>query len=346
MKIRDARFYSLVRDFFYVYLDSQKGASPYTIKSYRETINLLLDYVSSSQNIKLMDISIEQISPQAISRFLTHLEADRNCTAASCNRHLAAIRSLLKYCGMQEPVWNVHYIKATSIPFKKTAKVMAVNHFSETALKAILQQPNAKSRVGHRNLFYMILLYDTGARDSELLGLKTTDVIDKTGAPYVYIHGKGNKDRVVPIMKETLVHYNSYMKRFHRDTEANDYLFYVIQHGERQQMSDDNVGKFISKYAAAARLVCPEVPERVTPHMFRHSRALSLYRNGMPLVLISEWLGHAHTDTTLIYAYADTEMKRAAIEKATQQVHPLRNQQPTFQFEKDEETLKRLYGLA
>jgi integrase len=110
-------------------------------------------------------------------------------------------------------------------------------------------------------------------------------------------------------------------------------------------MSDDNVGRFVKKYADAARVICPEVPEKVTPHMFRHSRALSLYRHGMPLPLIAEWLGHSQLETSLIYAYADTEMKRAAIEKATSKHCPIRTSHSEFAYETDEQTLKRLYGL-
>ena len=110
-------------------------------------------------------------------------------------------------------------------------------------------------------------------------------------------------------------------------------------------MSDDNVARFIDKYAAIARKNCTEVPQNVTPHMFRHSRALHRYRKGVPLPLISEWLGHSNVETTLIYAYADTEMKRAAIEKATAQNHPLRNQEIFDLSSLDEDSIKKLYGL-
>lgn len=94
-------------------------------------------------------------------------------------------------------------------------------------------------------------------------------------------------------------------------------------------MSDDNLTRFIDKYAAMAKTICDEVHEKVTPHMWRHSRALHLYRKGVPLPLISEWLGHSSMETTLIYAYADTEMKRKAIEKATNANHPLCSRSPT-----------------
>jgi len=192
----------------------------------------------------------------------------------------------------------------------------------------------------------MILLYDTGARDSEILQLKIGDVVTNTKSPYVYIRGKGKKIRTVPLMRETLLHFKSYMTRFHQHSKIGDYLFYVKQHEVKQPMSDDNVGRFIKKYADSARLNCPEVPKKVTPHMFRHSRALSLYRNGMPLPLISQWLGHSQLETTLIYAYADTEMKRTAIEKATSTRNPIRQNIMDFTYETDEQTLKRLYGLS
>ena len=123
-------------------------------------------------------------------------------------------------------------------------------------------------------------------------------------------------------------------------------LFYTVIHGVKQQMSDDNVARFIHKYADMGRNICPSIPKRVTPHMFRHSRALNLYRKGVPLPLLSEWLGHANLETTLIYAYADTEMKRAAIEKATDANHPLRKAKDVVQENYDELTIKTLYGLC
>lgn len=191
----------------------------------------------------------------------------------------------------------------------------------------------------------MILLYDTGARDCEILNLMPKDVVTETGSPYVIVHGKGKKIRMIPIMKETVQHYKSYMKRFHQEKKNDVPVFYTEIHGEQHAMSDDNVARFIGKYASLARLTCADVPERVTPHMFRHSRALNLYRKGVPLPLISEWLGHSNLETTLIYAYADTEMKRAAIEKATNANHPIRKINGFDGVNLDDDTLKMLYGL-
>lgn len=148
-------------------------------------------------------------------------------------------------------------------------------------------------------------------------------------------------------MMETVRHFKSYIKRFHKTADSDSPLFYTMIHRQIHRMSDDNVARFIQKYATKAKAVCPAVPEKVAPHMFRHSRALSLYRKGVPLPLIAEWLGHSNLETTLIYAYADTEMKRAAIEKATGQNHPLRST-GTFTDEHplDDDTIRKLYGLC
>ena len=209
----------------------------------------------------------------------------------------------------------------------------------------MLSSADPKRKAGHRDQFYMLLLYDTGARNQELLDLKICDFSTCGKASYVTIHGKGEKIRTVPVMEETMKHFHSYLQRFHPDSSSTDFLFYTTSHGTRHQMSDDNVARFIDKYAALAKVKCAEVPDNVTPHMFRHSRALHLYRAGVPLPLISEWLGHSSIETTLIYAYADTEMKRAAIEKATAQNHPLRSQEIFDLTALGEDELKKLYGL-
>ena len=91
---------------------------------------------------------------------------------------------------------------------------------------------------------------------------------------------------------------------------------------------------------------CPDVPEHLYVHMFRHSRAMHLYRSGMPMPLLSEWLGHAQMETTIkYYANADIRMKQEAIEKATSDLNPILSSQIDFTFKDDEETLKKLYGL-
>ena len=136
------------------------------------------------------------------------------------------------------------------------------------------------------------------------------------------------------------------MKLFHPDGHMHSQqpLFYVEQCGAKHPMSDDNVRKFLRRYGTSARENCPEVPENVHPHLWRHSRAMHLYQHGMALSLISQWLGHSNLETTLVYAYADTEQKRRAIEKSMGRDVIAGVDLPKYSVS-DEEVLKKLYGL-
>lgn len=347
MKIKEKRFFELIREYLTVFLPLQKSSSSHTIKSHKETLNAFLTFLCSYLQKPLKDISFSSVTPDSINAFLQWLEVERGCKTSTLNHHLSVIRAFLKYAGIREPVYNDCYLSAGQVVRRKEETKYIVKHFNDDALRAMLFQPNPAIKNEHRDQFYMILLYDTGARNSELLNLRLQDVVIDTSTPYIIIRGKGKKIRSVPIMMETVRHFESYIKRFHKTTDPDSLLFYTIIHRQIQRMSDDNVARFIQKYATKAKAVCPTVPEKVTPHMFRHSRALSLYRKGVPLPLIAEWLGHSNLETTLIYAYADTEMKRAAIEKAIGQNHPLRSTE-TFIEEHllDDDMIKKLYGLC
>ena len=345
MKIEDPKFYGIVHDYLNVYLPSLKECSPNTIKSYREGLTMFLTYVADETGIRIFQVGFKDLSPENLTSYIAWLTAERHCSNTTINQRIAIIRSFLKYAGTRFPDLNSYYVQMQQIPFKKAEKKLTVEFFSERALEAILRQPVPKKKSDHRNQFYLILLYHTGARNQEILDLRPTDFIRTGKLAHVIIHGKGNKTRSVPIMDKTMEHFEAYIKRFgiKRD-DKNTPVFFTTTHGQRHQMSDDNVSRFLSEYAAQARCECDEVPEKVTPHMFRHSRAIHLYRKGVPLVLISEWLGHSDLETTLIYAYADTEMKRKAIESATDQNHPLRHQNVTSE-EDPEKTFRQQCGL-
>ena len=345
MRIKDTMFYGTVRDYLTVYLPLQKECSPNTVKSYREGLNLFFSFIAKSKDIRIYQIGFDDISPENLKDFVSWLQDERHCGKTTINQRFAIIRAFLKYTGARFPDMNSYYVKMQQIPFKKAEKDLTVDFFSEKALEAILKQPDPHKKSEHRNLFYLILLYDTGARNQEILDLRPTDFVTIGKSSHVVIHGKGNKTRCVPIMNKTMEHFESYIKRFSIDPRDSDTtVFFTTSHECRHPMSDDNVARFLKGYVASARKECAEIPDKVTPHMFRHSRAVHLYRKGVPLVLISEWLGHSNLETTLIYAYADTEMKRKAIEAATDQNHPLRKTSADAR-ELSDTDFKKAYGL-
>lgn len=338
--------FELIRDFLTVYLPKQKASSPNTVKAYRDSLNLLFEYMKKEQNIPLNEMSFDRISRTSIESYLDWLESRRNCSVSTRNHRLCGIRAFYKYAGSMDMTVTAYALELEKIPLKKVAKSQPVKFFSEEALTAILEQPDTSTLKGTRDLFYMILMYDSGARNQEVLDLRVSDIHASLQNPHVVIRGKGNKTRLVPLMNKTVEHYTNYIRLFHNGVATDDLLFYVVQKGEKQAMSSDNVAKFMKKYGNKAKKKCSSVPEGLHPHMFRHSRAMHLYRGGMPLALLSEWLGHAQIETTMIYAYADTKMKRDAIAKATNHLNPLSKNESGPSWQDDEALIKRLYGLV
>lgn len=216
---------------------------------------------------------------------------------------------------------------------------------SETAIEALLKQPDTQTMKGLRDQFFMILMYDTAARIQEMLNLRICDIRSGT-APTATLLGKGSKIRTVPLMPETMEHFNNYIAVFHttESVYSQELLFFVERKGQRTMMSDDTVRYFLKQYAKEAQAFCSLVPDNVHPHLFRHSRAMHLYQRGMDLTLISQWLGHVNLETSLIYAHADTEQKRKAIEQSMGGQVTGGIEVPKYVVD-DEDILKRLYGL-
>jgi site-specific recombinase XerD len=310
-------FFKATHNFLMEYLPKQKCYSENTVRSYRQVLNLFISYLRDEKQFKLQQINFGMISQPLIQDFLEHLEEKRSCSVSSRNQRLMALRSFFKYAGMTDCVQAALFLSISDIPIKKsTSKI--VEFLSETALAVLLNQPDFKKRVGLRNQFFMILMYDTAARCGELLNLKVRDLRINNPYPMVYLTGKGNKTRTVPLMKKTVDHCNRYLREFHDQPEQNfdEYVFYTVIHGEKKPMSADTAAIFMKSYGETAKNICHDIPNRVHPHILRHTRAMHLYRNGMPLALLAEYLGHTDPETTKIYAYSDTEMKRTAMEKA------------------------------
>ena len=169
-----------------------------------------------------------------------------------------------------EALVNQASMTGESVPVKKEAE-HEIEFFSEKALEAILAVPDISSKKGRRDLVFMILLYDTGARIQEMLDLCLNDLHISSDEKYVVLTGKGGKTRLVPLMQKTVEHLHKYLAEFHQASDGNSFLFYVDRKGCRNQMSQDNVSKFIKKFGVQAKEKCPDVQEHLYVHMFRHN---------------------------------------------------------------------------
>lgn len=340
MKNKELKFFKMIRDYFEFYLPSQKGASSYTIKNYKICINQFLDYSKEDLKIKLKDFEFKNTTIKLVESFLEYGEDKFKWSIKTRNNKLAAIRSFYKYAANHDITLIDIYLQLMTIPIKSTPKGTVIDYFGEKELELLLKQPNQNKLKGRRNLTMMITLYDTGARIQECLDIKLKDVFLEE-SPHIILYGKGRKTRLVPIMDKTVNHIKRYLADYNLSPE--DYLFFTVHNGEKTRMTPDTFQKCIDQYCEMANKVDGKFPKHIYCHMFRHSRAMHLYHNGMPLPLISEWLGHAQINTTReFYANADTEMKRKAINATPSIVNILNND--SYEFD-DDELLKKLYSL-
>jgi site-specific recombinase XerD len=275
---------------------------------------MFLNHICSTTGKKVELLTFPDFDCKTVLSFLDEKEKERNWTPKTRNHRLGVIRSFFKYAVGMEPTLAYYLEDLKNIPRKKTQnKTFILKYMSQDAITALICQPDTSKRMGVRDTFFMSLLYDTAARDYELLSMRFHD-LDSIGKK-VYLLGKGNKPRLVSIDDNTVTQFYRYAKLFHPTRDGNQLMFYTIRHGEIGQMSDDNVARFLSKYASEARKCCKDVPEHIYPHMIRRSRAMHMYQGGMPLEVVALILGHEDPQTTRIYAKADTEMKRKAMEK-------------------------------
>ena len=328
-----------VRSYLTVYLPRIRGLSPKTIDSYRQSMSMYCSFLKEHNGIDFSKISFDHLRRESVVEFVHRLRG-RGCRASTCNLRLSSLKSFLKYCADEDIGLYSVYREARGVPMMKAHRAPVVS-MTEAALRTLLAQPDPKTVKGMRNRMMMILLYDTAVRVQELVDLKVADLQLQAKNPFVTVLGKGSKARSVPLMDKTVAHLKVYLRRFHdtSDDGIEAPLFYSNRSGLPHTLSTDTVAVMLKNYSNAARKTCSEMPRRVHPHLFRHTRATDLYRAGMPLSYIAEFLGHASVTTTAIYASADIEMLRDALQKADPEIA---KEVPAW---KDEETLKKLCGL-
>src|SRR3990167_11153055 len=304
-------FAKYLTDFLSVYLPTQKNVSKNTIHSYRDTFKLLLRYCQDVKGLPVERLTLERLDSQWITDFLDWLEEDRKCSISTRNQRLAALHSFFRYVQAEEPAGMFHFQKITAIPIKRVKRTV-VEYLSHEAIKLLLSQPDKHTLKGRRDLTLMSVLYDTGARVQELIDIKVRDVILQDPATII-LTGKGNKIRRVPLMKNTVALLKAYIldHQLAQPWRNEEPLFINYQH---RKLTKEGIAFIIAKYVQSARQLSSIIPIKIKPHMLRHSKAMHLLQAGVNLIYIRDFLGHVDIKTTEIYAKADTETKRKAIE--------------------------------
>ena len=342
---KDMRLFVRIRAFVKEYLPGVRNCSKHTVRAYQAALDQFLTFVSNARGENLSSMTFDDFNVANVTAFLADLESGQGCSIPTRNHRLMSIRAFMAYAAASDMTLVSVQHEVNSVPVKGYETGGGVKFMSEEAVAALLETPDTKTTKGRRDRALLVFMYDSGARVQEAVSVRSAD-IQLGDNPSVTLHGKGRKSRNVPLMSNTVRILAEYQKEFH-DSGGEDFsFFYVLRNGAKKRMTEDNVRKLVRHYGDLAREDEPEVMENLHPHVLRHSRAMHLYQNGMPLELLSQWLGHSRIETTLIYAHADTEMKRKAIEDATPPDSPLgKHIKPTLLKVNDNDTIRQLYGL-
>lgn len=312
MNNRDFPFY--VTKFFSDYLPHHKNFSKNTISLYRYCFVLFLKFCDEYKNINIDKLTFSEISRNLIFEYLSWLEDTRNCSVATRNQRLVALKSFFKFVQFEAPEFYQICSDIRAIELKKAPK-KTFDYLSVEAIKILLKQPDPTETFGMRDLTLLTLMYHSACRVQELIDLHVHNIkFDPT--PTLCVTGKGNKTRIVPLNTETIKLLKKYILAY--NLQKDDILF---TNKFNKKFSERGIEYIVDKYVEKAKLSNPEkFCCNIFPHSFRHSKAMHLLEEGVNLIYIKDFLGHVSVSTTEIYAKANPEIRRKEIEKASKSV--------------------------
>jgi site-specific recombinase XerD len=316
-------FALMLKGFFTEYLSAERGMSPNTLRSYGRAFSSYLDFMKTCRHINAEKLTLDHLNRKNITDFLEWMQDINGCSASTRNLRLAAIHAFCKYMQYVDVTRLHQWQEIIEIKMKKSIKA-TMNYLSLDGVKLLLEQIPRNTKKGRRDLALLSLLYETGARVSEIAGLRPVDVsLNKPS--YVTLFGKGSKKRLVPIQDAEVAILKAYMEE-NCMFEPRMNQRPLFQNGHGEQLTSAGITYILKNYATMARVLSDKlIPEVISPHCLRHSKAMHLLQAGINLVYIRDILGHASIRTTEVYARADSKQKRAALEGAYAEILPSTN---------------------
>lgn len=300
-------FPAIVQQFFTEYLVAQRAVSPRTVACYRDAISLFLDFTSKRLGKVPTAMQLADITPELILAFLAHLEQKRHNSIRSRNLRLTALRALLRFAGRRD-VTALHTVeRAMAVPMKRFERPM-MGYLTRPEMLAVIGQPGA-SWTSQRDHLLLVMLYNTGGRVSEIVGVRVADVV-LDGAACVHLQGKGRKQRSVPLWKSTVLEVRAWL-RLNPQLRGQTPL---LPNRDGHAMTRCNAAQRLALAVEFATAKQPSLAgKRISPHTVRHSTAMHLLQSGVPFNVIALWLGHENVNTTHQYVEADLTMKEKAL---------------------------------
>jgi site-specific recombinase XerD len=299
--------FALVESFFIEYLPRQRGASPHTIRAYRDALKLLFAFTAQFNRLDVSSLGLDLLDGRAIAAFLDHIETDRSNTASPRNCRRAASRGFFKHLLRSDPTRSMQYSRVLAIPSKKVRQRPST-YLEADEVRAIIAKPDRQTPDGWRDYTMLLFLYNCGARAAEVTGLQWGD-LQLIPPRQVRLRGKGRKERLLPLWRETAA---ALLRLRGMAKDADQQHVFTNRHG--QPLTRDGIAYLLQKYTSMAAEERPTLAQkRITPHVLRHSCAVALLQSGTDITVIRDYLGHASVTTTGRYVTTNLQMKRDAM---------------------------------
>lgn len=308
-------FAKYISSFLNDYLPNEKGVSTNTIKSYSYTFILFIIYMRDVKKLSINKLMLTNINKEIIVSFLDWLQLERKCGDATRNQRLAAISSFVKYIEYMNPIGLYNWHQILSIPSKRTKKQL-ISYLTIDGVKLLLQQPNMDKSKGLRDLALLTLMYESAARVQEIIDLTPSSLFIDNKPYRVVLHGKGNKYRNVPLPQQQV----NILKRYMNENgifNSERALKPLFPNFHNQKMTRNGVNNILMKYIKMAKIENPGlIPEHISCHAMRHSKAMQLLESNVQLIHIRDFLGHKSVLTTEVYARVNPKYTFEAVKNA------------------------------
>lgn len=307
-RAQNPSFAKLLQQFFVDYLGQQKAVSRHTIAAYRDTFQLLLQFAQVAIRKAPTELTMGDMNAALILGFLDHLEKARGNSVRSRNARLASIRAFLKYAAHHDFGALATIEQVLAIPMKRHDKPL-VGFLSKGEIDAILNAPDASTWTGQRDRAMLALMYNTGARVSEVAVLRLDDLVLGPSS-VVHLRGKGRKQRSVPLWRQTAATLRKWVDQDDRRNGSRP----LFPSATGKPLTRSSIARRLELAVDKAAVTLPELSKRtVSPHIIRHSTAMHLLQSGVDISVIALWLGHESPITTHVYLSADMAMKEEAL---------------------------------
>ena len=320
IKMKRTDFAIYLNKFLTDYLPNTHGSSPLTVDSYRYSFIQFLQFLLEERGIPADKVSISDLTYDNLIAFLGWLQDSRGNALSTRNQRQSALNSFIRFLMYEFPEYMDEYQRVLAIPIKKTPQ-KEISYLKTGGAALLISKVDIDKTNGLRDYVMLSLMYTTGIRVSELLQIRVKDL--SLHEPYtLLVHGKGQKSRYVPIMRSIVPQIQKYIARkgYDRHEKLNEWLF---KNHMNQQFTRQGINYLVRKYAKMAQMENPElIPENFSPHKMRHTTAMELVASGVDLIYIRDLLGHVSVNTTEVYARADAQKKRQAIEAASKEIVP------------------------